>query len=236
MSPARREPGPGERTTPDALMDAALAQLATKGVLAGLNLREVADAVGITPANIYYWFGSRQGLLRAALAREARRLEVPLAESAADGFVDRRLRMFDAITATEPLTLTALLALDHDPDYEPLPYLDATRAYYRRLVDAGELAPDLDIDAAHLVGLAASIGVAIYADAAARQLGVSAHELRARTRDVLRRMLEALVADDPDDAGAEAAGTGPGAGREAPQQVKTGAVAEPAGADAPGRP
>ena len=142
MSPARREPGPGERTTPDALMDAALAQLATKGVLAGLNRREVADAVGITPANIHYWFGSRQGLLRAALAREARRLEVPLAQSAADGFVDRRLRMFDAIKATEPLTLTALLALDHDPDDEPLPYLDATRAYHRRLAEpAGADAP-----------------------------------------------------------------------------------------------
>lgn len=235
MSPARREPGPGERATPDALMDAALAQLATKGVLAGLNLREVADAVGITPANIYYWFGSRQGLLRAALAREARRLEVPLAESGADGFVDRRLRMFDAITATEPLTLTALLALDHDPDYEPLPYLDATRAYYRRLVDRGELPPDLDIDAAHLVGLAASIGVAIYADAAARQLGVTPDELRARTRDVLRRMLGALVADG---AGVDAAGTEPGVGPdpEAGQQAQTGAVAEPAGADAPSRP
>lgn len=32
MSPARRDPAPGERSTPDALMDAALDLLARKGV------------------------------------------------------------------------------------------------------------------------------------------------------------------------------------------------------------
>ncbi len=51
MSPARRDPAPGERSTPDALMDAALDQVVSKGVLAGLNLREVAedDAATRTP-------------------------------------------------------------------------------------------------------------------------------------------------------------------------------------------
>ena len=44
-------------------MDAALDLLDERGVLAGLNLREVADRVGVTPANIYHLFGSRQGLL-----------------------------------------------------------------------------------------------------------------------------------------------------------------------------
>ena len=53
-------------------MDAALDLLTERGVLAGLNLREVADRVGVTPANIYHLFGSRQGLLRAALDAGAR--------------------------------------------------------------------------------------------------------------------------------------------------------------------
>ena len=61
-----------EPSTRDALLDAALDQLERRGVLAGLNLREVASDVGVTPANIYHYFGSRQGLLRAALAREMR--------------------------------------------------------------------------------------------------------------------------------------------------------------------
>ena len=200
VSPARRDPAPGERSTPDALMDAALDQLVSKGVLAGLNLREVAEDVGVTPANIYYWFGSRQELLRAALARETRRLEEPVAESAAEGFVARRLRMFDAIAETRPLTLTALLALDGDPGYRPLPYLEATLDHYRALVDAGELPADLDAEAAHLVSLATSIGVAIYAEAVARQLGIGADEVHARARAVFARMLDSLVATGDDAA------------------------------------
>jgi AcrR family transcriptional regulator len=162
-------------------------------VLAGLNLREVADAVGITPANIYHLFGSRQGLLRAALAREADRLLDPLREVSDAGFVERRTHMFDAITSQPALALTALLALDRDPDYEPFPFIDATREQYRALVDRGELPADLDIDAAHLLVLATSIGVAIYGEAAAKQLGTDRDELRSRTRAVLAVMLEAVV-------------------------------------------
>jgi AcrR family transcriptional regulator len=193
MSPPRRLAPPAEASTREALLDAALDQLQTKGVLAGLNLREVADAVGVTPANIYYYFGTRQGLLRAALTREVQRLQVPLDETSGMSFVDRRARMFDAITTSSPLTLTALLALDGDPDYEPLPFIEATRAQYAEMAAAGRLPADLDIDATHLFAIAASIGVAIYADAASRQLGVPAEELRQRTRAVFEQMLEALV-------------------------------------------
>jgi len=192
MTPAKREIAPNDPTTRDALMDAALAQLADKGVLAGLNLREVADAVGVTPANIYYYFGSRQGLLRAALARETARLAAPIASASTGGFVDRRTAMFDAIAALPPLALTALLALDRDPDYEPLPFLDATRDYYQGLIDAGDLPADLDIDAVHLIGLATSIGVAIYAEAAARQLDTTVDDLRKRTRAVFEQMMLAV--------------------------------------------
>ena len=193
MSPARRDVRPDDPSTRDALMDAALSQLATKGVLAGLNLREVADAVGVTPANIYYHFGSREGLLRAALARKAGLLQPPLAAVAEAGFVERRLAMFDAIGDIPTLALTALLALDDDKGYEPLPFLDATRERYRELVDAGELPADLDIDAAHLVALATSIGVAIYADAVARQLDTTPEALRSRARRVFEQMMRAVA-------------------------------------------
>lgn len=193
MTPAKRELAPNDPTTRDALMDAALAQLADKGVLAGLNLREVADAVGVTPANIYYYFGSRQGLLRAALARETDRLKGPIASTSDGGFVDRRTAMFDAIGAIGSLPLTALLALDGDPDYEPLPFLEATRQYYQGLIDAGELPADLDIEAVHLIGLATSIGTAIYIEATARQLDTSVDDLHARTRAVFEQMMAALT-------------------------------------------
>jgi AcrR family transcriptional regulator len=193
MPPTGRDARAADTSTRDALLDAALDQLRTKGVLAGLNLREVADAVGVTPANIYYYFGSRQGLLRAALSREVQQLQVPLEEAEGMSFVDRRSHMFDAITTSSALTLTALLALDGDPDYEPLPFIESTRVQYSEMVAAGTIPADLDIDATHLFAVAASIGVAIYADAASRQLGVPAAELRRRTRAVFEQMLEGIV-------------------------------------------
>jgi AcrR family transcriptional regulator len=192
MSPARRETRADDPSTRDALMDAALAQLTSKGVLAGLNLREVAAAVGITPANIYYHFGSREALLRAALAREAERLQEPLAAVTDRGFVERRLAMFDAIADLPTLAFTALLALD-DKDYEPLPFLEATRASYRAMVDAGTLPADLDVEAAHLLTLATSIGMALYAGAAARQLDTTPEELHRRVREVFEGMLRAVT-------------------------------------------
>ena len=147
----------------------------------------------MTPANIYHYFGSRQGLLRAALAREMGRLELPLAAVAGASFVERRVRMFDAITSTPTLALTALLALDDDPDYEPMPFLAATRAQYATLVAQGDVPADLDIDAADLLALATSIGCAIYGEAAARQLGTTVDDLNARVRVVFERLLEGLV-------------------------------------------
>jgi AcrR family transcriptional regulator len=175
-------------------MDAALDQLSTRGVLAGLNLREVADAAGVTPANIYHLFGSRQGLLRAALARESGRMAGPAEEAARGSFVDRRTRMFDVIATTPALALTALLALDGDPDFAPMPFLDRTRAGYRAQVEAGELPADLDVDAVHLLTLAMSIGFAIYGPAAARQLGTDPGALHDRAHAVVEQMLDALLA------------------------------------------
>jgi len=174
-------------------MDAAVEQLRSRGVLAGLNLREVAEAVGVTPANIYYYFGSRQGLLRAALARAAEDLQEPLAEVLTSSFVERRLRIFDAIVANEPLKLTALLALDGDPDYRPMPFLAETQAQLRAMAEAGEIESDVDAMAAHLMGLAASIGFAIYAEAAARQIGLDLEDLTGRARVVFGRMMAAAT-------------------------------------------
>jgi AcrR family transcriptional regulator len=189
--------GPAERSTREALMDAALDLLEERGVLAGLNLREVAERVGVTPANIYHLFGSRQGLLRAALSRETDYLASAMTEIATLPYVERRTRMFDVIGERPRLALTALLALDGDPDYRPFPFLDATRARYRTQADAGEISPDLDAEAVHVFGLATSIAVAIYGDAAARQLGVTTKELRDRIRAILERVLDALVSAEP---------------------------------------
>ena len=92
------------------------------------------------PANIYHLFGSRQGLLRAALTRELAQMRAALAAAGSLPFVARRVRMFDVIGSRPRLALTALLALDDDPDYMPLPFIEATRAQYRKR-SRGQLPP-----------------------------------------------------------------------------------------------
>jgi AcrR family transcriptional regulator len=192
-SPASPSPLSSAPSTRDALMDATIELIEERGVLAGLNLSEVADRVGVTPANIYHLFGSRQGLLRAALTREADRVFPALAETVGSEFVEQRLRAFDTIGERPRLGLTALLALDHDDDYEPLPFLDAVRAEVERQAAAGEIPDGLDIEAMHLVTLGVIISTAIYGTQAARQIGVPLDELRARVRSVFEQVLNALI-------------------------------------------
>lgn len=178
-------------------MDAALKQLLSKGALAGLNLREVADAVGVTPANIYYFFGGRQGLLRAAITRELELLSEPMDELAGAPFGERRVRMFDEIMRLPALRLSALLALDDDPDYVPLPFFATSREEWQRQIESGDLPASLDIEAVYLITVMASSGMSLYASALARQLDVDEDELLARTRTVLDHMVSRLVADPP---------------------------------------
>ena len=59
---------PNRPATEAALQRAALDLLGRNGVLAGLNLREVADEAGVNRGLVYHYFGSRRDLLRARAA------------------------------------------------------------------------------------------------------------------------------------------------------------------------
>lgn len=180
-------------------MSAAIAYVRDEGILGGFNVSTIAGRVGVTPANVYHLFGSRRGLLRAAIHRETEQL--------VDGFVAAgelplapyRLAVFDLVTGTPALGLNALLALDDDPDYEPLPYVEATFARYQEMVAAGDLPEDLDVEALHLLTLATAMGVSLFADAAARQIGEEPDAVVARVRALLLRLLKGLDLPEPQD-------------------------------------
>lgn len=179
-------------------MHAALAQLANRGVLAGLNMREVADDVGVTPANIYHHYGSRRGLLRAALAHRVGQLTSTIDVAVKGSFVQWRTGIFDLILDNPSLRSTALLALDDDPDYEPLELWDLAQEHYARLIEEGELPADFDVLSVHLLTLTMAMGVAIYGDAVSSQVGISREELNGRARTMFVTMLERLVAGEAD--------------------------------------
>lgn len=181
-----------------ALLEATLAQLTERGVLTGLKLREVAEAVGVTSPNIYHHFESRQRLLREALNHQIDQLTAPIDMAVQGSFVEWRTAIFDLITSNRPLRLTALLALDDDPDYEPLELWPLAQEHYQRLTDEGELSDDFDTLAAHVLSLTMAMGLSIYGRAIARQVGIPEAELLARTRTMFVALMESLV-DSVDD-------------------------------------
>jgi AcrR family transcriptional regulator len=97
------------------LIDVALDLILNKGVLAGLNLREVAEGAGVNRGNIYHYFGSRRELLRAAIARRFEAMaEHVVADSRGLSFVERRLRTFQLSATIHDSQLRALLVIDGD--------------------------------------------------------------------------------------------------------------------------
>lgn len=88
--PPGGQPGEGQ----EALLQATRELLAEKG-LSGVTLRGVAKRAGVQPALVHYYFGGKQGLLRAVVAGVSERLLSALSDAAAEpGSIEQRLRAF----------------------------------------------------------------------------------------------------------------------------------------------
>ncbi|OPC79257.1 hypothetical protein B4N89_34945 [Embleya scabrispora] len=189
------------------LLAAARRLLERDGVLAGVNLREIAAEAGVNHGQIYQYFGSRQALLRAAAADLVER------ETAGqDGhwdrpFAERRRAMFERrLNSPDLVKLEALLALDGDEELSALPRFDRTRRSLERDQARGDLPADADPIAAHVMTGAAQIGYIVFREIYARDTGIPLDELDERAA----RVFDAMVAGIVDGAGAESgAGAGP---------------------------
>lgn len=175
------------------ILEAARALVERDGVLSGLNLQEVAAEAGINRALIYQYFGSRQGLLRAALAGLSWDSSTVFHEDRALAFAERRRRVFDeAIAHRAFLKLETLVALDGG-DVDPFPALEATIEDLRRDQEDGALPADVDAVMAHVMTAATYLGYAAYREVFARRLGTSTEELDARAGDMFARMLAGIT-------------------------------------------
>lgn len=95
---------------------AALSLLERDGVLAGLNLTEVADEAGVNRGLVYHYFGSRQQLLRAALRRDTRERLASIMSAQVDTLGAKVAGRYRAVVRhRKSIRLLALLALDGDP-------------------------------------------------------------------------------------------------------------------------
>lgn len=190
----------GERAVTERLLaEAALRLVDRDGVLAGLNLREVAEEARVNRGLIYHYFGSRQALLRAATATAVQESDRHLKELRALPFATRRTAMFRAL-AEHPrfAQLQALLALDGDEEVRAFPRLDQTLAELDRDRAEGALHDGTDAVALHVITAAAIIGYAVMRSAFARDLHVDPEDLDERTATALEDLLSRLASPETD--------------------------------------
>lgn len=179
--------------TREALMEAALRLLERDGVLAGLNITEVAKEVGVTPANIYHYFKSRQGLLRAAINRRMEQLTLDVVRERGElPWTERAKMAFEFVRENPELSLVALLALDNDDEFVLAPYLESARGVLRRDAKMGRLRDDLDLEVMHMLFGAFEYGYAIFSQVGARQLEMPLEEFHRRAQTVIDHVVMSM--------------------------------------------
>ncbi|MFF1648802.1 helix-turn-helix domain-containing protein [Streptomyces sp. NPDC058240] len=193
----RRRRRTREETEAD-LLAAARRLLQRDGVLAGVNLREIATEAGVNHGQIYQYFGTRQALLRAAAADLVQRQAADQDGHWELPFAERRQAMFrHRLGKPELVKLEALLALDGDGDFSPLPRFTQTRQSLERDRDEGSLPEDADAVADHVMTAAAQMGYIIFREAYARDTGVPLEELDERAARAFARMVAGLTTPPP---------------------------------------
>jgi AcrR family transcriptional regulator len=194
--PTRRRRRDRDATVRD-LRDAARRLLQRDGVLAGLNLREVADEAGVNRGLIYQYFGSRQELLRAAINEIRWSATEPYGEWRRLSFPQRRAYIFgQALKQLEFIRLEALLALDGDPGDESVglfPGLERSTKDMQADQEAGTLDPDLDPVMTQLMTASTYLGYCIFRETMARDAGERPEELDKRALRFFERMMEGLA-------------------------------------------
>ncbi|MCU1463684.1 MAG: hypothetical protein JWO37_3759 [Acidimicrobiales bacterium] len=178
--------------TEQALKSAALAQLGREGVLAGLNLRKVADEAGVNRGLVYHYFGSRRDLLRSALRDELREQQASISPAYRLPLKERVKAFLRIMSGHDRLVrLTTLLLLDGSQDRTVL-LAQAARDAYESDREDGVLADDVDVDALHVALVAAVFGYTLHRRSFARELGVPPKELDERMGKMLERLVGGL--------------------------------------------
>ncbi|MEU2130112.1 helix-turn-helix domain-containing protein [Streptomyces sp. NPDC018352] len=197
---ARRRRRTREETEAE-LLAAAHRLLRRDGVLAGVNLREIATEAGVNHGQIYQYFGTRQALLRASVADLVERQTADRDGHWDLPFAQRREAMFHhRLEEPELVKLEALLALDGDEDFSPFPKFAQTRQSLERDTADGALPQDADAVAAHVMTAAAQMGYVIFREAYARDTGIALEELDERAARAFALMVAGLAAPVPVDA------------------------------------
>lgn len=175
---------------------AALRLLKKNGILAGLNLREVAEEAGVNRGLVYHYYGSRQHLLRSALRRDTKKwlgkdVSVPRLP-----FRQRIVQMFRSLSGHEStIKLATLLTLDgvDAPRFSPLKKRRLTD--FEQDIREGEIESDTDLEALLVVIAALGNGYMTSRRGLGKEFGISLKELDERVYAILDKMFSAFERD-----------------------------------------
>lgn len=196
MSQPPRTRQPNRVATESALQKAALLLLERNGVLAGLNLRQVADEAGVNRGLVYHYFGSRRDLLRAALRSDVAERMSDFAPGLGLPAPSRYERFFRTmLNHREAAVLAALLILDGDQGVRMVPNPEGTRERIRRDVDEGVLPPDIDGDGVHAAFASMIYGYMVLRDRLAEELEVDVEALDDQVAAMIDLLMRGLKPD-----------------------------------------
>lgn len=189
--PVQQKPQTSDRAASEAMLEtAALRLLQQNGVLAGLNLREVADEAGVNRGLVYHYFGSRQQLLRSALRRDVKaRLEEILASGGLPFNARIRQLVRTMLGQSEAVTLSTLLLLDAREKLPVAPLKDQWIEGFRKDMTEGKIASDTDMQALLALITALSYGYVVFRQAIAEELELPATDLDFRVDEIFGKML-----------------------------------------------
>ena len=192
----KQSPQRGRAETERRLIEVALKLIEENGILAGLNLRQVAEGAGVNRGNIYHYFGSRQELLRAAISQRFNALVNTYTEiKERKGFVARRIQAFrsNSLNGTSDSILRALLVLDGDDTVDPMPLYERQLSQLKQDVIDGDIDKDHDLAALQVALSAFLRGYKIFRLPFAKRTGLKPSELDARVSKILSTWLKAMA-------------------------------------------
>ena len=190
QSPKRRR---SRAETEQRLIEVALEHIRDNGILAGLNLREVADGAKVNRGNIYHYFGSRRELLRAAInCRFDAVKDSIIASRKKLRFVERRTRGIKIQDTINDSKLRALLVIDGDDSVDPMPQYEGAVSHLRQDVIDGDIHKEHDLEALHATLSALLRGYRIFRIPIAKRMGIRAKELDNRVSKIVSNWLESM--------------------------------------------
>jgi AcrR family transcriptional regulator len=208
MPQPSRNRQPNRAATELALQKAALALLERNGVLAGLNLREVADEAGVNRGLVYHYFGSRRDLLRAALRSDVTERLTDFRPGRSLPAPPRYERFFRTmLNHRQAAVLAWLLILDGDHGVRMVPDPAGTRERLARDAADGVLPPDVDRDGVHAAFASMIYGYMVLRDQLAGELGLDGDDLDEKVGTMINRLMRGLARTDGHDGSAAEAPT-----------------------------